>query len=936
MIGAVIVRKYLSPTEPSFWRWEDEAEAIEFNDGVLLAFRAQLAETLDRLEGNGLPPLGAVLLAIGSSMHRPDQDAPGSDSIRDLCLKHHKNGQIVPDQLVDRVGEKLRLFTDTIYKLNDRAMTHTALEMVFEACPIEVNQASAQAVIDVVKAGPPPEMVKGVPGRDAFDRLLLDLRTLDVGLESITPEAVRRRHNTGLEEIPEPAEVVEPDLPVHAAAMQLIEQLEAEEEHNALGKVARQVHAAIRMPRRLGSPDDLPLGGLSDVTNRGQLDRLLVSELAQDDLTLAIRVASNEALYLRREESHTRLPTSRHLLIDLGLTQWGVSRVMSIASALALHAMGDEQIDLQCWCATHQGIESTALHRRDALEQILARLEVNLSLKQSIDALAEKVKDEPSAELIVVLSADQAHDGKLLHALCQWRGAGVHFVSVARSGRIAVSSASPQGLREVGHTQVDVESLANGATPKRRLLTDPSRDSDLPAAVRQAILPLRVPHQLKDGSYWYCDRDGGRMYAITSDHRLTRWENAGYGPVELFDRLPRRELLWHAPQTGEVVDALIGRVGKKPEVSAISIDHQSGSMSLQSIDLPIQGHEKRVVGVCCHRGTILVTTDIDALAIDPETSELLARRQLKDGCRVLKMSGRCVQLSDGTWYGLSYSGNTIRIYVTCAKEALERGERIASAFNVRGLDGFVNITNKGRVLMPRDNKHNGTQLVTWPNEIYKVRHSSNGRVIAISTRDTRKNQAVHLQVEIVDDQVHLRKSSQHELSGYIFHKDTIQRCNPRSVRVNFQMAGFGRDRNGEPALYIKTRKIWLRMQLQQNQLTVVDAGKAKPSADVIGFKPITSPPGTRYELFEASIGDRGRVVRDTRGMLHIQASDSSLPEVSIVIEGHRVSGWCSDGQYFGDGYYYYKQNKKDRKWDNHIASTQTYGEIIRPILEHFV
>ena len=823
-------------------------------------------------------------------------------------------------------------FANTIHKLNDRAMTQTALEMVFEAGPTEINQASTQAVIDAVKTGPPPEMVKGSPGPDAFDRLLLDLRTLDIGLEGITPDAVRRRHNTGLEELPEPAEIVELNLPVHAAAMQLIEQLEAEDEHQAFGKAARQVHAAIRMPRRLGSPDDVPLGGLSDVTNRGQLDRLLVSELAQDDLTLAIRVASNEALYLRREVSHTRLPTSRHLLIDLGLTQWGVPRVISIASALALHAMGDEQIDLQCWYATHQGIEPTALHERDALEQLLTRLEVNLSLTQSIDALVEQVKGEPPAELIVVLNADLANDSTLLHALRKWRGSSVHLLSVARSGRIVVSSALLQGLREVGHTQLDVESIANGATPKRRPLIDPSRDGDFPAAIRQAILPLRVPHALKDGSYWYSDYDGHRTYAITSDRRLTCWESAGYGPIELFDQLPRRELLWHALQVDEGVDALIGQVGKKPEISAISIDHESRVVMLRPIVLPMQGHEKHVVGICCYRGTILAATDTDAMAIDLKTGELLARRQLKGGCRVLEMRGRCVRLSDGTWYGLSYNGNVIPILITCAKSDLRRGECIVSAFKVQGLDGFVNITDQGRVLIPRDNQHDGTQLVTWPNEVCKVRHSSNGRVIAISTRDTRKDQTVHMHVEIVDDQVQLRHSSQCEISDYVLHRNAIRRCNPRSVRVNFEMLGFGRDRDGEPMFYVKTRKAWFRFQLQHH-LIVVDIGKAKPSADVSGFKPIASPPGTRYDLFEASIGDSGRVVRDTRGMLHIQPSDTSMAEVSILIEGSKISGWSSDGQYFGDSYYFQQKNKDA---GNHITNTQAYDEIFRPILEHFV
>ena len=62
--------------------------------------------------------------------------------------------------------------------------------------------------------------------------------------------------------------------------------------------IARQLLAAIHLPRSLSDRDDLPVGGISDISNRGPLDRLLLSELAHDDLTLAVRIATNEALYL--------------------------------------------------------------------------------------------------------------------------------------------------------------------------------------------------------------------------------------------------------------------------------------------------------------------------------------------------------------------------------------------------------------------------------------------------------------------------------------------------------------------------------------------------------------------------------------------------------------------------------------------------------------
>ena len=53
--------------------------------------------------------------------------------------------------------------------------------------------------------------------------------------------------------------------------------------------------AVTQLPRAVIDPDELPLGGVSDITNRGDWDKLLLSELAHDDLTLTARLANNVA-----------------------------------------------------------------------------------------------------------------------------------------------------------------------------------------------------------------------------------------------------------------------------------------------------------------------------------------------------------------------------------------------------------------------------------------------------------------------------------------------------------------------------------------------------------------------------------------------------------------------------------------------------------------
>lgn len=931
MIGSLIARKYLAPSEPSYWRWDDDAEAVVFNDGLLLAFRAQLTETLEAIQGDGLPPLGAVLLAICASTKSIDDDARGSNAIRDLCKHHEQNGQFVPSKLVDGVNLKLLNFNTTVKALNDRAMTQTALEMVFEGCPVEVSDSMASAVIDVLKAGPPPDLVKGATGPDAFDRLLLDLRTLDKGLEGITPDTVRRRHLTGIEQLPEPAEAVELDLPSHQAALQLIDQLEADEQHAAFGRAARRLHAAIRLPRRLGSPDDMPLGGLSDVTNRGRLDRLLVSELAQDDLTLAIRVASNEALYLRREESHTRLPTRRHLLIDLGLTQWGVPRVISVAAALALHAMGDDQTDLQCWCATHHGVEPVTVHDRDGIEQVLARLEVNLAPTAAIRALDDRLRDDPPSELIMMLADDAASDLELQQALRAWRGTSVHTVAVERSGRVVFSAISPQGRRELGHTQIDPDQLAGESTPKRRSLTDPSRSVDLPAAIRHQRLPLRVPHQVKPGQCWNSDVDGACAYAITPDRRLTRWEKQSYGPVELLDNLPSRTLLWRATDPDAGVAALLGQLGKKPEVFALVIDHDSGQADTLPIELPLKPDDKRLVGITCHRGTLLATTESRVLAIDPTSGRLLDTQTINSALRIGAMIGRCMMMSNSSWYGLAYDGTKLKSYPTCSTNLLEEGEKVFKAFEARGIEGFINITTHARILFPVKGGHQPYNCFKWPARIKQADWSSDGRVVRIDASNSHKQTEKYSLVDIKDDGVHVRVKGLTPVSDYVLQDASARYVFPRSIRIRYQQAGIGPDDTGAPTLYLKTKKVWMRMAVQLKQLTVIDIGKKTPAAETRTFKPIASPAGTKYDLFEACFGDHGRLVLDSRGMLHLQPNDKHLQEATIVIEGNLVSGWCSDGRVFGSEYYTHPIDGGKR---DQITGAKAYESVVLPIIEH--
>ena len=64
----------------------------------------------------------------------------------------------------------------------------------------------------------------------------------------------------------------------------------------------------------------------------------MLSELAHDDLTLAVRIAMNEALYLRRETPPSNPPKHRAVLLDSGVRLVGSAAVFATAVGMALAA----------------------------------------------------------------------------------------------------------------------------------------------------------------------------------------------------------------------------------------------------------------------------------------------------------------------------------------------------------------------------------------------------------------------------------------------------------------------------------------------------------------------------------------------------------------------------------------------------------------------
>lgn len=315
-------REFFAPPEGAPWRWEDRGEVLAWRDGTTLAFADELELIFRRLEPRRLErfeSLVAVLAASRGKLWPFPPAAGGGETERRLDEVRAGLKRIAewPKTAFSTPAQRAEL-ADAVLSL--RAGTGGG---AFSARDLLSIWRTDESIRRVFKAGGGPE---------ATTRMLLGLGE---GLRGLTLERLRLRHRTGLEELPEDAEN-------EAPAEDLRQWLTVlSDEDGVLGQVARlsrRMLAALRLPARTDSGGETGTGGLADLATRGAPERLLLTELAQDEELFTARLALGEALYRRGEPEAGAADPVPAVLLDTTLRLWGGARPLAAAAALAVGA----------------------------------------------------------------------------------------------------------------------------------------------------------------------------------------------------------------------------------------------------------------------------------------------------------------------------------------------------------------------------------------------------------------------------------------------------------------------------------------------------------------------------------------------------------------------------------------------------------------------
>lgn len=141
--------------------------------------------------------------------------------------------------------------------------------------------------------------------------------------------------------IPQAVEAVARAIPIPLT--QALAALEGRPRLRGTAGLVSHLDGALTLPPRSLAHNKLPLGGYTDVTNRGLPEHILPSQLALDPDEFLRRFAARELLYYHREEPHAPSDRELMLVIDQGVRTWGDVRLALAAATIALARQADRR-----------------------------------------------------------------------------------------------------------------------------------------------------------------------------------------------------------------------------------------------------------------------------------------------------------------------------------------------------------------------------------------------------------------------------------------------------------------------------------------------------------------------------------------------------------------------------------------------------------------
>ncbi len=527
-----ITKEYFQARTDYFWKWSNDGEFLEWADGGSICHRKDLMEILTALSPHGLPPLGAVLLLLSACRQPEKWEKEGTQILLGIppMLKRHlaaldtysySNKGLQGMLLVGKLPDELR---------KGKHRKHLAFEL-FKEMQGKIAESISKDLIDEFESGRHDDEIMYRFGEkmthsdfkkdlEAFKDLSEVVKNADE-LENIL--------RTGHYDLPEAPEIEIPE-----TEDTLLQALAADPKTEGLARLTERLIAGMNIPMKTRGTSDMAMGGISDITNKGDFDKLLLSELAYDDAMLSARLVNNEALFLRHEEPPANPVKERIILIDTTFRTWGEPKMFAMAAALACSEQKKEEMGIRVFTLGMEA-EAASLDSPAGVKDAISKASIELDCGTALEDFFKENRPTNDQEFIFITDESVLNNEVFKKKYIGLRENVDVQISLNREGDLFLTKINKGFPKFIGKTRYDLDEL----------LFKTRRNKDRRKPVKGEILflqekysPLYYPTigMRPRGSHFYSLNSGGYV-GINENGRLLYWFLATKGAIEIMPRI---------------------------------------------------------------------------------------------------------------------------------------------------------------------------------------------------------------------------------------------------------------------------------------------------------------------------------------------------------------------------------------------------------------
>ena len=432
---------YFQSYEDYFWEWGTDEDVSNDSDyqvnnmiyfptvSSVIGYRVYILTILRELQLQGWPPFGALLLVLYAT-----QD--GYKQLRTLIDDLKKN--------ISREQTK-ELFSEAVFLLKKlEILDHKYKTGQNRVVLIQTLFADNKTCLTSKKSQELYNRYIKIPQLLNESAHKIDLRYEVFRKDIISLAVINRKFPTtesiekalhGIIEIPEVEEEVIEEETTIETDKDFIQELIEEPKTFQVGSLIKRIWSGLKIPMRHLSPGEQPIGGVSDMTNKGDFNKMLLSEFANEDEVFMNRVANNEALYIQREIPPEENVFERIILIDTSLKNWGTPKVLAFASAIAVIKHPKAHSECKVFALGQNSIPI----KLDKVEEVIDHLNIVspvLEVSQSLEKFFSEEHTEKDLEVFFITNQENLENQKLQKVIHENRDRLKFLVTTSAEGEL--------------------------------------------------------------------------------------------------------------------------------------------------------------------------------------------------------------------------------------------------------------------------------------------------------------------------------------------------------------------------------------------------------------------------------------------------------------------------------------------------------------------